>query len=239
MGIIRKLINKVKKVYYTSSSERYIKYLRNCGIKIGEGCIFRDVKTTRIDITRPSLVEIGNNVDMNRNFQIMTHDWASGVFRNVFHNILPSSGKVKLGNNIYFGTDVIVLKGVTIGDNCVIAAGSIITKDIPANSVVAGIPAKVICTLEEYYEKRKSACIEEAFEYARSIKERFNRRPVISDFWEEFPLFIEGEENLFDKNLIIRQLGGMKNFNIWKEQHKAPFKSFEEFLDAADKYNNK
>ena len=233
MGIIRKIINKAKKVYYTSSSERYIKYLRKHGIKIGQGCIFRDVKTSRIDITRPSLVEIGNNVDMNHNFQIMTHDWASGVFRNVFHNILPSSGKVKIGNNIYFGTDVIVLKGVTIGNNCVIAAGSIITKDIPANSVAAGVPAKVIYTLEEYYEKRKSACIEEAFEYARSIKERFNRRPVISDFWEEFPLFVKGEDDFFDKQLIIKQLGGVENFNIWKEHHEAPFKGFDDFLKAA------
>lgn len=86
-------------------------------MKIGEGCIFRNVRSARIEITRPSLIEIGNNVDMNHNFQIMTHDWAAGVFRNVFHNILPSSGKVKTGNNIYFGTDVIVLKGVSIGDN--------------------------------------------------------------------------------------------------------------------------
>lgn len=210
MGIIKRLINKSKMVYYTSSSARYIKFLRDKGVKVGEGCVFRNLKTTRIDITRPSLVEIGNNVDMNHNFQILTHDWASHVFINYYHELIPSSGKVKIGSNIYFGTDVIVLKGVTIGDNCLIAAGSIITKDIPANSVAAGAPAKVICTLEEYYEKRKSACIEEAFEYARSIKERFNRRPVISDFWEEFPLFVEGEEPLFDKQLIINQLGGAK-----------------------------
>lgn len=68
MKIISSLINKARKIYYTSSSERYIKYLRNRGVKIGEGCIFRDVTSSRIDITRPSLVEIGNNVDMNLNF---------------------------------------------------------------------------------------------------------------------------------------------------------------------------
>lgn len=233
MNIINKIINKIKKIYYTSSSDRYVKYLRKCGVKIGNGCIFRNVKTARIDITRPSLVEIGNNVDMNHNFQIMTHDWASGVFRNVFHNILPSSGKVKIGNNIYFGTDVIVLKGVTIGDNCVIAAGSIITKNIPSNSVVAGAPAKVLCSLEDYYEKRKKVCIAEAFEYARSIKERFNRMPVISDFWEEFPLFIDGNSSACGNILYINQLGGVENFNIWKKEHKAPFKSFDDFLKAA------
>lgn len=233
MSIIKKLINKVKKVYYTSSSQRYINYLRKCGVRVGEGCIFRNVKTTRIDITRPSLVEIGNNVDMNHNFQILTHDWASHVFRNYYHELIPSSGKVKIGNNIYFGTNVIVLKGVTIGDNCVIAAGSIITKDIPANSVAAGVPAKVICSLDEYFEKRKSTCIEEAFEYARSIKERFGRIPVASDFWEEFPLFVEKDEDFFDKQLIINQLGGVKNFDIWKKHHKAPFKSLDDFLKAA------
>ena len=46
-----------------------------------------------------------------------------------------------------------ILPGVTIGDNVVIATGSIITKDVPNNSVVAGVPAKVIKTLEEYKSK--------------------------------------------------------------------------------------
>lgn len=106
---------------------------------------------------------------------------------------------IKIGNNIYFGTNVIILKGVTIGDNCIIAAGSIITKDIPANSVAAGIPAKVICSLSNYYKKREKACITEAFEYARSIVERFNRKPTIEDFHEEFVLFTDGHKKTSHK----------------------------------------
>lgn len=233
MSITTKFINKVKKIYYTSSSKRFIKYLRNCGVKIGEDCVFRNVKTTRIDVTRPSLIEIGNNVDMNHNFQIMTHDWASGVFKNVFYNILPSSGKVKIGNNIYFGTDVIVLKGVSIGDNCVIAAGSIITKDIPSNSVAAGAPARVLCTLEDYYKKREKACIEEAFEYARSIDERFKRKPTIEDFHEEFVLFTDGSNPATHKSWMISQLGGENNYRIWCKEHKAPYKDIDDFLRKA------
>lgn len=233
MQIIKKIYRKVQKTYYTSSSGRYIKYLRKKGCIIGENCVFRNVKTARIDITRPSLIEIGNNVDMNHNFQIMSHDWAAGVFRNVYHNILPSSGKVKIGNNIYFATDVIVLKGVTIGDNCVIAAGSIITKDIPSNSVAAGVPAKVICSLEEYYQKREKACIKEAFEYARSIVDRYSRKPTIEDFHEEFVLFTDGNDIANHKQWMISQLGGYDNYKIWCKEHKAPYKNIDDFLEAA------
>ena len=233
--MINKIIRYCTFRYAQSNSSRYANFLRKKGIKIGSGCIFRSPKTARIDVTRPSLVEIGNDVDMNLNFQILTHDWASRVFRNHYHELVPSSGRVKIGNNIYFGTDVIVLKGVTIGDNCVIAAGSIVSKNIPANSVAAGVPAKVICSLDEYFEKRKSTCIEEAFEYARSIKERFGKIPVASDFWEEFPLFVDGADvHKYPMIPIKRQLGPA--YEHYCKNHTAKFKGLEEFLKAAGVY---
>ncbi len=54
---------------------------------------------------------------------------------------------ITVGNNVWIGGNVCVLPGVTIGDNCVIGAGSVVVKDIPANSVAAGNPCKVIKTL--------------------------------------------------------------------------------------------
>ena len=231
--MIRKIRDYILSKYALSSSSRFICYLRKKGIKVGNGCVFRSPQTTRIDITRPSLVEIGDNVDMNLNFQILTHDWASRVFRNYYHELVPSSRKVKIGNNIYFGTNVIVLKGVTIGDNCVVAAGSIITKNIPANSVAGGVPARVICSLDEYYEKRKTVCIKEAIEYARSIKEKFNRCPTIDDFHEEFVLFTDGNNKQDHKPWMISQLGGEENYNKWCQNHKAIYKDIDDFLEAA------
>lgn len=54
---------------------------------------------------------------------------------------------VSIGNSVWIGGDVTILPGVTIGDNCTIGAGSVVTRDIPANSVAAGNPARVIKTL--------------------------------------------------------------------------------------------
>lgn len=131
-----------------------------------------------------------------------------------------------------FGRHVLVLKGVTIGDNSFIGAGSIVTRDIPANSIAAGIPCKVITTIEKYYQKRLSVREGEAFDYARSIQERFNRRPVPADFWEEFPLFVSGDEvENYPEIPIRRQLG--PTFHKYINEHKAKYGSFEQFLTAA------
>jgi acetyltransferase-like isoleucine patch superfamily enzyme len=51
---------------------------------------------------------------------------------------------VKISRNVWIGASATILPGITIGENSVIAAGSVVTKDVPANTVVAGIPAKII-----------------------------------------------------------------------------------------------
>jgi hypothetical protein len=85
----------------------------------------------------------------------------------------------------------------------------------------------------EYYKKRKNACIEEALEYARSIKDRFKRLPTIEDFHEEFVLFTDGYDIANHKQWMISQLGGDDNYKIWCKEHKAPYKNIDDFLDAA------
>lgn len=217
---------------FHSASTRYVNYLRRHGVKVGEGVVFRDAASATIDLTRPSLIEIGDNVDINVNFTIMTHDFASGVFLNHFKELVNSSGAVKLGNNIYIGRDVTILKGVSIGDNCIIGLGSIVTSDIPSGSVAVGSPARVICSIEEYFHRRKGRCMEEAFEYARSIRDNFGRNPEIEDFWEEFHLFVDGDKVDKHPNIPIRrQLGAA--YEQYISSHKAHFNSFEDFLAEA------
>lgn len=121
---------------------------------------------------------------------------------------------------------------VTIGDNCIIGFGSVVTKNIPANSVAVGAPARVICTLEEYYEKRKKQSYNEAMNLARIIYMKTGKRPTVEQMFEEFPMWMEGDQD--DERLkfsVAFQTAGYHD--IWKKQHKAPFRSFDEFIDKA------
>lgn len=221
---IRKILKKLVQRFlsYTHlSSEEFIESLRSGGVKIGKNVLFRYPEHTLIDMTRPSLIEMGDNLDINDNFTVLTHDFGTYVFRNLYHDFVNSSGKVKIGNNIYFGRDVTILKGVTIGDNCIIGLGSVVSRDIPANSVAVGYPAKVVCSIEEYYKKRKSLCLGEAVEYANSIRERYGRDPVIEDFTEEWNLFLTKDE--YEHNPKIQEYVNfrMKNYlNEFFEREK-------------------
>jgi len=228
---MKNLFDVLLKLYYYSNSRRFVNYLRSKNIQIGNNILFYgSLRSIHIDLTRPSLVEIGNDVAFNRNFTLLTHDFVSKIFIHKYNEFLPSSGKVKIGNNVSFGQNCTVLKNVTIGDNCFIGFGSIVTKDIPENSVAIGTPAKVICTIDEYYEKRKTQCINEAFVYANSIKEKYNRMPVLEDFWEEFPLFLNGYEKC--SRLPIReQLGS--SYDYYKKNHLAMFNGLDDFLKMA------
>ena len=60
---------------------------------------------------------------------------------------------ITLGDKVYIGNNAILLPGVTVGSNVVIGAGAIVTKNVPSNSVVAGVPAKVIRSADQYFEK--------------------------------------------------------------------------------------
>lgn len=232
--MIRRIIRTIKLRWVKASSSRYINYLRKEGAVIGNNCHI-DPKTSLIDMTRPSLITIGDDVYMNSNFTLLTHDFVSGVFIRSGFSFLPSSGKVKIGNNVRFGRDVMILKNVQIGDNVFIGANSVVNKDIPSNSIAVGNPCKVVKSLEEFYKIRIEKCVEEAFEYARSIKERFGRIPVASDFGEEFPLFVDGADvHKYPMIPIKRQLGPA--YEQYCKNHIAKFKGLEEFLKAAGVY---
>lgn len=218
--------------WYCLDSESFINYCRRRGIKIGHGTEAPHPETVDMDWSRPQLIEIGNYVRLNKDLTIMSHDYAGMVAIHRDGEFINSSGKIKIGNNVYFGRQCTVLKGVTIGDNCIIGFGSVVMKDIPANSVAVGRPAKVICTLDEYLDRRKQKMFDEAAEYARAIAEKEGRRPTAADFWEEFHLFMDGDNmSLYPEVPLRRQL--CERYDYWVKNHKRTFDGLDEFLKAA------
>ena len=89
---------------------------------------------------------IGDNVFIAPNVCLVTEEHSMVVEERI--KGLEYAHPVKIGNNVWLCTGVIVLPGVTIGDNCVIGAGSVVTKDIPPNSLAVGNPCKVIRSLK-------------------------------------------------------------------------------------------
>lgn len=121
-------------------------------MKIGNNC---KILTSKWSFgSEPYLIEIGNNVEVTNGVRFITHDGGAWIFREK-DPTLDIFGKIKIGNNVFIGLNTIILPNVEIGDNVVIGAGSIVTRDIPTNTVVCGIPARVITNVEDYYQKLK------------------------------------------------------------------------------------
>ena len=102
---------------------------------INAGCCFQD----------QGGIEIGDNVQIGHQTVIATlnHD----LNPDKRWNMIPAP--VKIGNNVWIGSHATILAGVTIGDNSVVAAGAVVTKDVPANVVVGGVPAKIIKVIKK------------------------------------------------------------------------------------------
>jgi len=128
MALLRKIFDTIHRYWVQRSSEAYLNYLRKRGFKIGDNTYFQNPKSFRIDLTRPSLITIGSDCWFNVRNNVIAHDVVSRVFIKKYNDYLPSEGRITIGNNVIFGSDVTVLKGVTIGDNCII--GLISTKHI-------------------------------------------------------------------------------------------------------------
>lgn len=128
-------------------------YLTKNGAIIGEGTrLYCEISSFG---TEPYLIKVGKDCVFANGVHLFTHD--GGI--NVLNTLNMFKGKkmgkyapVIVGDNVYIGSNAMIMPGVTIGDNVIIGAGAIVTHDIPSNVVAVGIPAKPIKSIEEYYE---------------------------------------------------------------------------------------
>lgn len=134
---------------YIASGVQLTAWTRHNGIKfqpeitIGNGCSIRE----NSHITAINSITIGDNLLTGTNVYISDNSHGETTLE---HMMLPpsarplySKGPVVIGNNVWLGNNVCILAGVTIGDGAIVAANSVVTKDVPAYSLAAGVPAVI------------------------------------------------------------------------------------------------
>ena len=234
-----KRVLKIIKYGYKGDSGSYIKHLKKCGCSIGERVTLFSPQTIDVDITRPWLVSIGNDVQITQGVKLLTHGYDWSVLKGVYGDILGSSGAVFIGNNVFIGTNTIILKGVHIGNNVIIGAGSVVTGDIPDNCVAAGNPCKMIMSLNDYHEKRKKAQLAEASELVKLYRSRYGKEPDDRVLHEFFWLFSDGNSNLTPKWKEMMKLVGNETYSYKQlENNVKQFNDMSDFLDSIEDLNN-
>ena len=154
-----------------------VKCSRLMGVTIGENCKIYG-NSPNMWGTEPFLITIGNNVFITDGCKFINHDGGVLILRKKTAS-LDLTDEIFIGNDVYLGLETFILPGVRIGNNVIVGARSVITKSIDNNSVVVGIPAKKIKSVDEYYEniKQKSLAIGQLDRdhKEKKLKEIFNK----------------------------------------------------------------
>jgi maltose O-acetyltransferase len=118
------------------------------GMKVGKN--FNRQSGTRLDPSNCWLIEIGDDVIMGNKVQLIAHD-----FSIMHHTGYARFGRIVIGDRVFIGANSTILMNVRVGNDVVIGAGSLVNKNVPDGCVVAGVPAKVICSTTKYIEKQQ------------------------------------------------------------------------------------
>lgn len=124
-------------------------YLRSLGMQIGEDVLLP--ASTHIDVSHCFLISIGDHCGFGPECLILAHDAQMDEFLDA-----ARIGRVTIRESSHVGARSIILPGVEIGPRTVVAAGSVVSKSLPPDTVCGGVPAKVLCTLEEYLAKHRT-----------------------------------------------------------------------------------
>lgn len=147
------------------------KYAKKHGLVAGSGCTCMGNVNFG---SEPYLITLGNNVRISGDVRFVTHDGGTWAFRRELKDeVVVRYGRITVGDDTFIGLRSIIMPGVAIGKNCVIGAGSIVTHDVPDRTVVVGIPARKICTTDEYIERVREK-MPENFDKERYLKDKKN-----------------------------------------------------------------
>lgn len=152
--------------------------MRKTGVKIGKNCRLFSADWG----SEPYLIEIGDHVVVSNNVRFLTHDGAVWVLRQEYPD-LDIFGSIKVGNNVCIGFNAVLLPNTIIGDNCIIAAGSVVKGKVPPDSVVFGNPAKVIMPLH----MQKRLMLMNKFRFNSKGMSYIQKKKMLLKYFEHHP----------------------------------------------------
>ena len=210
--------------------------LRKLGVSIGEDVHLYARAHIFIDKNFPWMLTIGDHVHLTSGVHIICHDYSWIVGKNYYHEVLGGIGKVSIGNNVFIGTETVVLMNSEIGDNVIIGAQSVVCGKIPENCVAVGSPAKPIMSLDEYWERRKAKQYDEAVRLAVEYKKHYGEYPPKEKLPAYFFLFEPRSRENIEKNPVFKsrlELGCGYEMCMDNFLHSEPmFDSYESFLSS-------
>jgi acetyltransferase-like isoleucine patch superfamily enzyme len=138
--------------YFLVCRGNKVRFLRREGARIGQGV---DILTSAANFgSEPWLIEIGHHVTIAAGVMFITHDGASRLFRTRIAGLNPRYGNrygtIRIKDSCFVGMNAIILPDVVIGPDAIVGAGSVVTHNVAPGTVVAGNPARPICSLEDY-----------------------------------------------------------------------------------------
>lgn len=131
------------------STKIYLRYIEIKGFKHGSN--FNIEKGANIDSGFCNMISCGNNVTLTKDVYLLAHD--ASMKKQLGRTRIA---RVVIGNNVFIGAKTVILPGVKIGDNCIVATNSTVTKNIPDGEVWGGVPATFIMKTEEFLQKHKT-----------------------------------------------------------------------------------
>jgi acetyltransferase-like isoleucine patch superfamily enzyme len=141
--------------------------LRALGVKVGEGSRIY----TRSFSGEPWLVSIGDRVTVAGGVDFITHDGSSWLLHDEKGRRYRYA-RITVGNDVFIGAKAIILPGVRIGNRVIVAAGSVVTRSIPDNCVVGGVPARFLRTFDEFERRGLAAFRSEADMKGKTFREQ-------------------------------------------------------------------
>ena len=159
---------------------------------IGQDLRIYDVPSIVVDETRPWLITIGDHVRLTHGVVILTHDFSKCVLNIKYNENIGEGAETVIGNNCFVGNYAIILMGTKIGNNVIVGAGSVVHGNIPDDVVIAGNPAKVICSIEDFLLKRREKSSKEAIQVAIAYIKKYQKPPTKYEM-RHFQSLFEGD----------------------------------------------